>query len=363
MRADFKYYSLKEILKRNAQYNLIIGERSNGKTYAVEKLILENFFRTGKHGAIIRRWREDFRNKRGYAMFAPFVADGTIEKLSGGRFNDILYRNNTWYLVSRKEVEIKENTPFCFSFSLSDMEHDKSTSYPLVTTILFDEFLTRSYYLNDEFVIFCNCLSTIIRDRDNVRIFMCGNTVNKYAPYFSEMGLTHVKNMRQGDIDVYNYGNGGLKIAVEYCATTNTRNRKKSDIYFAFDNPHLEMVRSGKWELDSYPHLPEKYAPRDIKFTYFISFDSELLQCEVIMKGRNTFTFIHRKTTDIKNPDRDLIYDTEQKSGLNNAVNILRPVNRLQERIAWYYKSGKVFYQDNEVGNIVNNYLNYCRTA
>ena len=26
-------------------------------------------------------------------------------------------------------------------------------------------------------------------DRKNVKIFMCGNTVNKYNPYFQEMGL------------------------------------------------------------------------------------------------------------------------------------------------------------------------------
>ena len=29
------YYSLDKILSKNAQYNLIFGERSNGKTYAV----------------------------------------------------------------------------------------------------------------------------------------------------------------------------------------------------------------------------------------------------------------------------------------------------------------------------------------
>ena len=58
--------------------------------------------------------------------------------------------------------------------------------------ILFDEFITRSMYLPDEFVIFTNVLSTIIRDRNNVKIFMCGNTVNKYCPYYKEMGLNNV---------------------------------------------------------------------------------------------------------------------------------------------------------------------------
>ena len=32
-----KYYSLNNILKKDAQYNIIFGQRSNGKTYAVKK--------------------------------------------------------------------------------------------------------------------------------------------------------------------------------------------------------------------------------------------------------------------------------------------------------------------------------------
>ena len=32
-----KYYSLKKIKEKNADYNLIIGERSNGKTYSCKK--------------------------------------------------------------------------------------------------------------------------------------------------------------------------------------------------------------------------------------------------------------------------------------------------------------------------------------
>ena len=59
--------------------------------------------------------------------------------------------------------DIAQDEPFCYAFALSDMEHDKSTAYPRVNTIVFDEFLTRQIYLQDEFVVFMNVLSTIIR--------------------------------------------------------------------------------------------------------------------------------------------------------------------------------------------------------
>lgn len=35
--AKQKYYSLKRILKENAEYNLLLGERSNGKSYATKE--------------------------------------------------------------------------------------------------------------------------------------------------------------------------------------------------------------------------------------------------------------------------------------------------------------------------------------
>ena len=97
-------------------------------------------------------------------------------------------------------------TPFAFGFAITSQEHDKSTSYPNVRTILYDEFLTRNAYIPDEFVLFCNVLSTVIRQRDDVKIFMLGNTVNKYCPYFKEMGLNNITKQKQGTIDIYKYG-------------------------------------------------------------------------------------------------------------------------------------------------------------
>ena len=59
-----KYYSLKKILKKEATYNVIFGERSNGKTYASLQYVLENYFNKGEQFVYIRRWSEDINPKR-----------------------------------------------------------------------------------------------------------------------------------------------------------------------------------------------------------------------------------------------------------------------------------------------------------
>lgn len=93
-----KFYDLKAILSKNADYNVIFGERSNGKTYAALKYGLENYIKTGKQMAYIRRWREDLRGKRAESLFANHVANGLIEQLTEGKFNEVFYMSNKWFL-------------------------------------------------------------------------------------------------------------------------------------------------------------------------------------------------------------------------------------------------------------------------
>lgn len=356
-----KFYSLKKILSKNAQYNVIFGERSNGKTYSVLEYGLKRYIENGEQLAIVRRWQDDLIGKRGASVFNALVDNGEVTRLTGGEWTGIYYYSSRWYLCRNSgKKRVLDEKPLAYGFSISTAEHDKSASFPGVTTVLFDEFLTRTMYLPDEFVLFMNVISTIIRQRDNVKIFMLGNTVNKYCPYFAEMGLEHVKNMNPGDIDVYRYGDSDLLVAVEYVKPN--KHGKDNDLYFAFDNPKLAMITGGKWEIDIYPHCPEKFTPKDIKFIYFIHFNDDLLQCEIIVKKDCTFTFIHRKTTPLKG-DNDLVYDPDYYPGPLKRRKITKPVLPVEQKIVWYFKAEKVFYQDNEVGEIVRNYLLWCRTS
>lgn len=359
-----KFYSLDNILEKNARYNIIFGERSNGKTYSVLKYALEQYGKSKKTLAIIRRWQEDFKSKRGATIFNALVENGEIERVTNGEYDSVYYQSMRWYFCKFDEnlgKRIIADEPFAYGFSLNNMEHDKMTSYPTITTILFDEFITRETYLVDEFVIFVNTLSTIIRYRDDVKIFMLGNTVNQFCPYFTEMGLKHISKMNKGEIDLYTYGNSGLVVAVEYADSPDKKNGKPSDVYFAFDNPKLNMIKGGAWEIDIYPHLPVKYRPNDVIFTYFIKFEIYTLQCEVIQIDDLYFTYIHLKTTPLKNEDEDLIYCLDYSPKPNWRRYISRPLDRASQKIWWFFVHDKVFYQNNEIGEIVRNYLSCCK--
>lgn len=357
-----RYWDISRILSKGADYNIVIGERSNGKTYGTLEYALKKYVADGSEVAYIRRWDEDIRGRRASKVWDSLVTSGAVSRITNGEYKSISYYAGCWYLSNFDETLnkfVKAPTPFCYAFSLSSMEHDKSTSYDNVNTIIFDEFLTRKYYLNDEFVIFLNVISTIIRDRDNVKIFMLGNTVNKYCPYFAEFGLKHIQDMQQGKIDVYSYGKKGktLTVAVEFCG--NGKSSKPSDKYFAFDNPKLKMITKGTWELAIYPHLPQGYRikDRDIVFSYFIVFNDNILQGDIVSDDKSLFTYIHKKTTPIKNPDMDMIYSLEDTPLPNHFKDLLSNATKIQSKVAWFFVSKKVFYQSNEIGEIVRNFI------
>lgn len=365
-----KYYSTKNIDSKNARYNVIYGERSNGKSYAVNEKIVDNFVNSGfkEQGAIIRRFDDDFIGvTSARSMFNALMCNGdgenVIKKKTNGTFEGVEYYGGAYYMTKTDEntgLLKRTNIIIAYAFALTSEQSYKGGSYPNITTVFFDEFMTRKFYLKDEFITFQNVLSTIIRERNNVKIYMCANTVNKFGcPYFIEMGLYRVKQMTQGDIDVYEYGDSGLRVAVEW-ADSPSKSGKPSDVYFAFNNPRLKMITTGAWEMDIYPHCPSKYRPKDVIFIYFIQYDGETLQCEIVVDEKNNFTYIHRKTGNIKNDD-DLTFNLEPSPKPNVRTRITVPHDQIGKRIYSYFITDKVFYQDNEVGEIVRNYLQACK--
>lgn len=367
--AKIKYYNVRSLLSRvpDAHYYMIIGERTNGKTYSVLDYCLDRYVNYGEEMVYIRRFDEDIKYKRGSKIFDNLINNKVIEKLTKGQWNDVYYYAGCWYLKKTDKNDPKNTVvaerPFGYAISLSSEEHDKSTAYPNVKNIFFEEFLSRRSYLPDEFLLFTSALSTVIRLRDDVKIFMAGNTINKYAPYFSEMGLTNIKTMKPGTTEVYTYGDSGLKVAVEFSDMPSKD--KPSNVYFAFNNPKLSMIRGDGsiWEIDIYPHLTKemKYNPKDIIYKYFVIWDNDILQCDIVRLGDLAFTFVHAKTTPIREDNENVVYSTEHNPKPNYKRKITKANTKTEEIILWFFKNEKVFYQSNEIGEMMRNYIAWCK--
>ncbi|MBD5232338.1 MAG: phage DNA encapsidation protein [Bacteroidales bacterium] len=357
-----KYYDISHLVRDypDAYYYVAFGERSNGKTYSALDYALERYYSSGEQFAYIRRFGQDIKKKNLQNLLSSHIENGRIEKLSKGEFSLVDYTSGMFvpysFEADTKKI-VKAQEPIGFAFDLNAMEHHKSTSYPKITTVIFDEFLSRQGYLTNEFILFMNTLSTIIRDRVNVKIFMIGNTVNRYCPYFQEMGLTHIKDQQPGSVDVYHYAETGLQVVVEYCDPMAKRGGKQSDVYFAFDNPQLKMITGGAWEIAIYPHLPKKYRPMDIVTNFFVEFEDVILHCELVATDDDYYIFVHPKTTPIKDESEDIIYGDKPNGRWNYRIGIGNQIDQLSMTIKRIIKENRVFYSDNETGEVLRNYL------
>lgn len=346
------WYSFKRIHKYNAIYNIVIGQRSNGKTYAFKEQALHNYIEKGERCAYIRRFDSEIKPK----VLDKLWDVHDIEKMTKGRWNAVKYEKNCFTLCIKVDGKVvaSDEQPFCDVYALNTWETSKGADRGEVTTICFDEFMTRRAYLTQEFVIFQNVLSSIIRDRDNATIYMLANTVNRYCPYFKEMGLYNVPNMQQGDIELYTFGESGLTVAVEMCAESS--NTKKVKKYYAFDNPQLEMITTGKWEIALYPHPPTSVTKEDIIKKFYIKFNNNII-CGDIMKTEDYLFILYHYHTGNHEPDKNDIVYLEQHDGLMLHCMYLSEVRTdAHKLIVDLINSGREFYTNNEVGEVVRNW-------
>ena len=355
-----KYYSLKKINSKNALYNVIIGQRSNGKTYAVIEQAIQQYFKTGSRLAYLRRFKEDLTPRNIGELLTPHMK--TIEKLSKGRWNSVKYYNREFWFCSRSEkgdIIEQAETSIIKCFSLNTWESAKGADNGFFQTILFDEFLTRQFYLRDEFIIFTQLLSSIIRNRDGTTIYMLANTVNKFCPYFQEMGLYNVEEMKQGSIDVYQFGDSELKIAVEYCAESKAT--KSINKYFAFNNPRLQMVTKGTWEIDNYPHCPVEYTKKDIVQHCFIYFNGNLIHGEIVscvdnVRQRHLFVYFYQQTKPLDIEELKVLYTDKPDSNIYHCTTIQTAPTKAHELFIKLIRTHNDFYNTNETGEIVRNW-------
>lgn len=338
---------------------MIIGQRSNGKTYSVLKTILINYINKGERSAYIRRYQEEIQPKNIQLLFSQDSLIRLIVKESGGQYNGTFYRANCFYLVYYDEegkIKSKDPIPFCITRAINTWETTKGQDAGELSLICFDEFMTRNGYLQDEFIKYCNLLSSLVRDRDNVVIYMLANTVNKYCPYFNEMGLGDVSKIPQGELRVYSFGKSDLKVAVEYCDPVKAT-QKVANKLFAFDNPQLEMVKNGKWEIKNYPRAPYKISDSYVLKEFFVLFNDQMIKGRIIQNSTDLFIFFCRQTKDVKIGTLTPFYSKTFSSSACHVRYLNDTPTALHKLIRDLIRKNAMCFSDNEVGEIVRNWL------
>lgn len=180
-----KFYNADELLSRHFVVNMICGDRSAGKTTCIQKYVLKRAISNNEEFAIIVRYDTDCK-----ALCETYF-DNTVEMF----YSDyvVQYKNKKFYLINKKSGYYKL---IGYVFALNMATKKKSTSYPHINTLIFEEFtnIEEKYIKNTnnpelEVELLLSLYSTIARGggkqvREEVKIIMISNNFYINNPYF-----------------------------------------------------------------------------------------------------------------------------------------------------------------------------------
>ena len=384
-----KYYELDNILTKNAHINFIIGERSNGKTTAVLRHIVKDYYETGRRGMIVRQMEEDIKGFRATALFAA-INNGMVEELTNDEYHAVKCFRRSYYLgrLNDDGEMVYEKEPFAQLVSLSQADHNKSISFPNVGTIMFDEFMRQGgQMLVDELKKFDSIISTIVREKDMATIFLVANTVSWNSPYFRKYKIKNVRRMEQGEIAVvelpsHNPMVADTRVAIEYCESTAKYGGKASDVYFPSDDEQAKMIKEGGFAVPAYPKCPHHFTGRNVKLTCWVLCEDAILRCRLLKVERDLFFFVDRLVTihtlpgekvGVETPDwerydflrdkrRDVVYSlafTSDRSHFTDPTTVYS--DRRTQWFAGALRANRVFFEDSESGEELMYYISQAR--
>ena len=243
------FYNLKPILDKDPDICVIWGQRSNGKTYQCLKYALENYKKTGRTFVYVRRWAEDIVVKSMTKLMSPLPVAEIF-----GKHKCIKYFRGAFLLYDEEDLELEPQT-LGWAVALNQVAHTKSQTFDKAQIVILDEFLQlkSERVLRDEFDAWEQTLSTVLRTTQDAKIFIVGNSIGKYSPYFSPYGIDP-NAITQGEIKEIMLNNEvgePTKVCAEWCKY-NPKIGQRTSKYVRGS----KMAKTGEWEIQDVANIP-----------------------------------------------------------------------------------------------------------
>lgn len=327
------WFDLGKVLSYNCLFNFIIGARGYGKTYGAKKRVVKLFLEKGYQFVYLRRYQDELEETQ-ESYFDDIIVNN--------EFPDAIieYRNGCYFINDKL-------AGYCMA--LTKAKNYKSISYPLVYTIIFDEFLIEedgyARYLKNEVQRFLSLYMSVDRYR-GVTVFFLSNSVTMVNPYtlFFNIQLPYGSNIfRRGDL------------LLMLCEDKEFENERKQTRFgklitgtevekYAIENQFIE---------DTKTFIMKKTE----KAQYFFTF---------IYNGENFGVWIDYKEGKIFvssniDPSCRLVYSITVKDHTPNTL-LISQLNKavLFKRFIDAYKKGCVFFESQKIKNITYEVIKLC---
>ena len=346
-----------------AKYFTIVTERASGKTTNVllYGLVCNKLF--GTVVQYIRQTEQMLAPKNARSLMETIIYNGYVEKLTGGKYNNMIYKSRRWYYCKYEDDVLVETAkdPCIQCLSVDNSELYKSTmNQPAGDLVIFDEVCSRRH-LPDEFILFCDILSTIIRSRtEGITIWMLGNTIDRYDYYFDELEIAdYMKYIQIGESMLVKTSKGTPIYIEVFSPKKRTMKEKVNRIFFGFKNTKLNAITGEDWLIIPYQHIDRTDERELIDRSHFIVYENNLIQLDIVNSEKYGVHIIAHKST---NQDFEgVYYTTDHLKDIRYRFRYgFSPVDRM---IWTLYDRKKFFYATNSDAAIVQKYVNVADKA
>lgn len=266
-----EYWDRKPIFATGAEYLMVFGQNCSGKSFQAKEEAIINHALKGKRFFYIRRMVDEVNQDKATMYFS----DTPVNTYTKGEWDGIEGYRGLLYFYRFDSSGKKERSGYIGAYdSLYNWQKIKSVAWVDFDYIIFEEFISATYYLEDECDVLQKCVSAICRDHTGT-VLMLGNSISRNVPYFKNW-TPNVFKQRPGTIEKYHYkdetGEGNeINIAIEYTGHIEGTGKM-------FFGKASKTIMGGEWDVKEEPKLPK---------------DLNLYECvhEILLKTNN-FAFV-----------------------------------------------------------------------
>lgn len=321
------YYDIHKILTYNALLNILVGERGVGKTFSTSQFVTNEFIKKKHEFVYVRRYKTEI-SKSTKKFFEALIVEDKFPN------NKLEVKGNTFFI---------DDNPCGYSIALTTAQAQKSVNFSRVKYIIFDEFIlenSSSHYLKNEVEVFLGLIETIARTRD-VKVFMLGNAVTPYNPYFLFFNITMPYNN-----DIKTFKNG--LILVQYMKNEEYRNFKRETKFgkLISGTEYEEYAINNSFRLEKENFISHKSGCS--KFSFSLKYKDNILGVWLDFKNGKVYVSqdhldngnIFACTNDDHTPNTMLLSVAKQYKGFKILIN--------------NYKLGNVYFENHKIKNLCN---------
>lgn len=346
-----KESTIEKILK-SCDWLMMLGERSNGKSYSAKNLITRKCIEEGKEFIYLRRYDLDVKD----SLCVSYFGDSPVEAITDGEYHCIdVYRKNIWLSNVADDGKVTRGKKIGYCHALSAAEHYKSLAFPDVDYIIYEELVSMDgRYLYNETQKLQQYVSTIFRNRKG-KVILIGNTISRICPYYRDWDLK-VAKQKLGTIENYVFHNDNGEDTKMSIYLTDSLNYN-SGMFFGLA---AKNITKGAYEVQEQPHLPKSYLKYNNLYTIVLEYNEFKFLCELLQdkeESNNIFWYVQPKTTEVKSGTR--VISNKFSPDPYYSLSLRRPINDNERQVFNMFNKGKVCFSDNLTGTEFNNIINH----